>query len=52
MIASSWTLLSILTAVVSENMISTTSMQEEDFRGSRLSDTNYLSSTGIFKRVE
>ena len=32
MIASSWTLLSILTAVVSENMISTTSMQEETFR--------------------
>eukprot|EP00811_Abedinium_folium_P004779 NODE_1439_length_2477_cov_7.934468.p1 GENE.NODE_1439_length_2477_cov_7.934468~~NODE_1439_length_2477_cov_7.934468.p1 ORF type:complete len:739 (+),score=170.61 NODE_1439_length_2477_cov_7.934468:88-2217(+) len=32
MIASSWTLLSILTAVVSENMITTTSGQEEERR--------------------
>merc|ERR1740129_501929 len=30
MVTSSWTLLSILTAVVSENMISTTGMQEEE----------------------
>uniref|UniRef100_A0A6V0K7Z6 EF-hand domain-containing protein n=1 Tax=Zooxanthella nutricula TaxID=1333877 RepID=A0A6V0K7Z6_9DINO len=32
MVTSSWTLLSILTAVVSENMISTTGQQEEEFR--------------------
>merc|ERR1719276_283772 len=32
MITSSWTLLSILTAVVSENMISTTRDQEEELR--------------------
>lgn len=32
MVTSSWTLLSILTAVVSENMISTTGQQEEEMR--------------------
>merc|ERR1712072_203685 len=32
MVTSSWTLLSILTAVVSENMIATTGQQEEEQR--------------------
>jgi len=38
MVTSSWTLLSILTAVVSENMISTTGQQEEELRIAQDSD--------------